>query len=170
MKWRAGSLFWRNSENINLIDRETSKDPYGYLIGSEPPADISPIWSEYYIAYISLINLYLLENDNDKVFAIVKYLSSSISSDGWYWNINKFLCNLFLSKGEYDLALEQYELAKNGLNNISETLSIRLNKLYLGNNIAKPTYFKSWDDQAKQYVSPFVKELDKVIIETKSKR
>jgi len=157
-----------NLSKINHIDREAANDPDGYLIQSEPPNNALPIWRTSYGAYIALINLYATQNMYDKAISLGISLVSSISPDGWYWNVNKYVGSILLKNGDNTRAIEQFELARNGLQKQSLNMSKRLENLNNNQLVVKPESFISWDDQARQYFINDITNIENLLQEARS--
>jgi hypothetical protein len=133
---------------IRTIDFEAAKKENGHLIESEPPFDATPIWRVQYTASLLLIDLYLMQKNKDKVLDLSKRIELECSPNGWYWNINKYLGNIYSQFNLLELASEQYDLSIKGIRERSKSEGIRLNTLFEKGYVIKPKDFISWEDEA----------------------
>lgn len=131
---------------IRTIDFDASKRENGHLIGNEPPFDALPIWRIQYSASILLINLYVKQNRIEEAITICSKLVQQCSPDGWYWNINEFIGNIYATNNFPTLAYEQYDKSINGIKEKSKIKAIRMDALLSTGNAMKPENFVSWDD------------------------
>lgn len=161
-----------STQEFSLIrsrDFASAKEPHGYLIESDQPQDYIPIWRVEYAACVLLINLYQLENQNDKALQLAFDLSSGCSPDGWYWNINHFVGNVYLDNGEFNLAAEQYALSLQGINRIIEVQTVRKQKLHEQGYMIKPADFISWEEEAKSSYVNIIHNLENLHAQASSK-
>ncbi|HET6559057.1 MAG TPA: tetratricopeptide repeat protein [Prolixibacteraceae bacterium] len=131
---------------IRIIDFDASKRENGHLIGNEPPFDALPIWRIQYSASILLINLYIKQNRIEEAITIGSKLVQQCSPDGWYWNINEFVGNIYATNNLPTLAYEQYDKSINGIKEKSKIQAIRMDALLSIGNAMKPENFVTWDD------------------------
>lgn len=147
---------------IRNIDFETAKTEDGYLIGHEPPFDALPIWRIQYSASIFLINLYLHSGRIEEALSICSKLGSECSPDGWYWNINKFIGNIYAKYDKPALAKEQYDISISGINKIFINQDIRMNALLREGNAIVPDNITSWKEEALKPYSVYLIEIERL--------
>lgn len=152
---------------IKSRDYDSAKVPYGYLLECEPSQNINPIWRVQYAVCILLIELYQIENQNDKVLQLTLDLSSSCSPDGWYWNINQYVGKICFENNKISLANEQYELALEGIAKIIDVQSERMQILHEQGYMIKPADFSTWHEEAKESYVATIQELEKLIVQVR---
>lgn len=140
-------------------DFNAANRPYGYLIENEPPFDEFPIWRVQYAASLLLIELYSQQNDIENVKKLSSKIISECSSDGWYWNINKYAGDIYAKNNLKKQAIEQYDLAINGIKNKSKKKGDRHNVLYQNGYLIKSKDFISWEDEAIKSNSNAISEI-----------
>jgi hypothetical protein len=116
-----------------------------------------------------LINLYQLQNDKDKAIKEGLALVSLCSSDGWNWDINRFVGDICAENGQWDLAAIQYNLALQGINKQILIQAQRLSTLYESGNAFKSDHFISWEDEAFKFQKDNIDELEKLLKEANSR-
>ncbi|HEX9902267.1 MAG TPA: hypothetical protein VGB72_05345 [Acidobacteriota bacterium] len=99
-------------------DRAAGEDRDGFYIRSSLKRPESE-------AYFSLINLYEKRNVRDKVREKAGKLVSACSPDGWNWEINSRVGDVYARIGIFDQARQQYQFAQNGLAAFREFVEAR---------------------------------------------
>ena len=145
---------------IRYSDFQASKKKYGYLIGSEPPFDIMPVWRVQVEAGLKLINLYSQIKNVKKAMEISSKLSLELSPDGWYWNVNKYLGDIYVQNGMKDLALSQYNLSIKGIEDRIKCKSIRMEELFKQWYVIKPDSFRDWKDEVSKSYSHILLDIN----------
>lgn len=72
------------------------------------------------------------------------------SPDGWYWDINIYVGDIYAQHDLVIKANEQYELSIKGINERCKNLSQRMEVFYEKGLIIKPKNLISWEDEAIQ--------------------
>ena len=134
--------------NISLIDYEASQKRYGYLIEYEPPSEISPMWRVQYAAILMLVELYSKQKNISKVLELAARISNDCSSDGWNWNINKCLGDIYAKNNLIEEAIKEYDLSIHGIIENSKHLANRMKVLFEEGYLVKSKDFINWDEEA----------------------
>ncbi|NLD47074.1 MAG: hypothetical protein GX660_07725 [Clostridiaceae bacterium] len=144
---------------IRANDFDAATQPYGYLIENEPPFDEFPLWRVQYAASLLLTDLYSQQNEIANVKKLSSKIVSECSPDGWYWNINKYVGDIYAKNNLKNLAIEQYDIAIDGIKNKSKKKGNRLNVLYQEGYVIKSKNFTSWEDEAIKSKSNTISEI-----------
>ena len=147
---------------IRNIDYSAYQQQYGYLIGSVPPYDNSPIWRVQYSASVLLINLYIQQNNIKDATKIADKLSVQVTYDGWYWGLNRYLGDFYAKNNSVNKAILEYDRAIQGLNNKIERDAERLPILYDNGYLIKPKNFISWEDAVQKLQLHNINEINKL--------
>ncbi len=145
---------------INTPDYNASKKTNGHLIEFEPPHDITPMWRVQYSAIILLLQLYSQQNEKDKYLKLSSKLTTECSPNGWSWNINKIVGDLYVKNNLGKLAAEQYSVSINGIHAKTEIQTARMETLFENGYAIKPNNFVSWDSEINKKYSTIVFEID----------
>lgn len=104
--------------DLHRADKSSGEGQDGFLIRSSLRRPESK-------AYLSLIDLYEQRNVTDKLGENAESLVSAYSPDGWNWEINKRIGDVYARLGIYDLARKQYQLAQIGVASLRKYVEAR---------------------------------------------
>jgi tetratricopeptide (TPR) repeat protein len=144
---------------IRNADYELSQREGGSLIECEPPLYMMPIWRVQYAACTLLIDLYQKQGDKKKADNLMLRLIAECSPDGWYWNINRHLGDIYAKSGNSQKAFEQYDISKRGIHKIAQNQSKRMKLLYDNGHVVMPDGFTNWEDEILKSYSPILKRI-----------
>lgn len=97
--------------------------------------------------------MYIMQKRNDEVINLVKRFVTNCSSDGWYWNINHYVGDIFSQNNEWNLTSDQYNLSLLGIRRIIKDQASRKDTLFKLGNMIKPNNFVSWEDESLKFYS-----------------
>ncbi|MBN2133593.1 MAG: hypothetical protein JW741_29095 [Sedimentisphaerales bacterium] len=93
---------------VSRADRMAAARPDGGLIGLHPTRP-------EHRAHLALMRHYEKQGDMRKSFDVAQQLVELASKDGWLWQINEQVADLYRRNGQGDRARTQYQLALTGL-------------------------------------------------------
>jgi len=147
----------KDFREIRTTDFEASKKPTGGFIESTPPFDVAPLWRVELASCQLLINLYSKQKQIDKLIEVSNKIVTEYSPDGWYWQINKDLGDIYAKHKYLKEANEQYNLSINGIKKRSKIQAARIQQLYEKGLAIKSKNFANWEDEAlKAYKSSII--------------
>lgn len=104
--------------DLYRADKSAGKEQDGFLIRSSLRRPES-------MAYLRLIDLYERRNVIDKINEKAESLVTSYSPDGWNWEINNRIGDVYARLKIYDLAQKQYQLAETGVAGLIKNFETR---------------------------------------------
>lgn len=129
---------------LSRADKAAASQQYGYHIRSL-------VRRPEYRAFLSLIKYYEMQHETDKATKRADLLVSLSSPDGWLWNVNKQIGDLYDRIGKRGKAEEQYKLALSGLKSFSMDEESR--RKQVGGTNLPVNYFESLRRDIEKNVS-----------------
>jgi len=152
----------KDLRKIRNIDFEASKKPNGGFIESTPPFDVAPLWRVELASCQLLINLYSKQNQIDRLIEVSSKIVNEFSPDGWYWQTNKNLGDIYAKHKYLKKANEQYDLSIKGIKQRSKNHAERMQHLYEKGLAIKSKDFVSWEDEANKAYAADITEIEKL--------
>jgi hypothetical protein len=87
---------------------------------------------------------------------------NEFSPDGWYWQANKNLGDIYAKHNFLKKANEQYDLSIKGIKQRSKNHAERMQNLYEKALAIKSKDFVSWEDEANKAYSSDITEIEKL--------
>lgn len=153
-------------KQMSDFDLIASKGSYGFLIRGYQ----IPIFRIQYSACMELINIYLSQGDGNKLFNVITKLNSICKpEEGWYWNINQYLGDIYTKCEKWDSAVSNYE---NALESLQHTIVLKaehIKKCYEDDCLF---YIRddseSWEDVASKDFANDIHKINESLSEARS--